>query len=84
MAASATETVRVQLAERSYDIRIGSGVLGELGTFIATQDKAWHAVVVHRSICLSSLPANKANPWTWRQICGSGCSMWKRIAAVWS
>ena len=46
MAASATEIVRVQLAERSYDIRIGTGVLGELGSLVSAAGQVWHAVVI--------------------------------------
>lgn len=46
MAASATETVRVQLAERSYDITIGSDVLATLGSMVTAAGPVRHAVVI--------------------------------------
>jgi len=46
MPASATETVRVQLAERSYEITIGSGVLATLGGLVAAASSLKHAVVI--------------------------------------
>ena len=39
-------TVRVELGQRSYDIRIGSGNLAEVGRFIAERLRLWHAVVI--------------------------------------
>ena len=41
-----TQTVRVDLAERSYDIQIGSGNLPEIGRFLARRGKVSHAVVI--------------------------------------
>ncbi len=41
-----TETVRVELAERSYDIRIGENNLGQAGAFLLQQGRATHAVVI--------------------------------------
>jgi len=40
------ETVRVELAERSYDIRIGENNLAEAGSFLLEQGRATHAVVL--------------------------------------
>ena len=40
-----TEIVRVELAERSYDIRIGDGNLPQAGPFLLEQGRATHAVV---------------------------------------
>ncbi|MHB8900641.1 MAG: 3-dehydroquinate synthase [Thermoguttaceae bacterium] len=42
----ATETVRVELAERSYDIRIGHHNLAQAGPFLLEQGRATHAVVL--------------------------------------
>jgi len=41
-----TQTVRVELAERSYDIRIGSGNLSEVGPFLTSLGDVSHAVVI--------------------------------------
>jgi 3-dehydroquinate synthase len=41
-----TEIVRVELAERSYDIRIGDGNLPDAGSFLLEQGRATHAVVL--------------------------------------
>jgi 3-dehydroquinate synthase len=43
---SATQTVRVDLAERSYDIEIGSGNLPQAGPFLTARGKVTHAVVI--------------------------------------
>ena len=40
------QTVRVNLAERSYDIEIGSGNLQRSGEFLAQRGKVSHAVVI--------------------------------------
>ncbi|HLA85100.1 MAG TPA: 3-dehydroquinate synthase [Thermoguttaceae bacterium] len=40
------ETVRVELAERSYDIRIGTGNLPEAGEFLASLGDVSHAVIL--------------------------------------
>ncbi len=40
------EIVRVELAERSYDIEIGAGNLAEAGRFVARREPVSHAVVV--------------------------------------
>lgn len=40
------EIVRVELAERSYDIRIGENNLAEAGSFLLQQGRATHAVVL--------------------------------------
>jgi 3-dehydroquinate synthase len=40
------ETVRVNLAERSYDIEIGTGNLAEVGAFLTERAKVSHAVVI--------------------------------------
>ena len=45
MAAPAS-TTRVELAERSYDIEIGSGNLSALGSFLGARTKSNHAVVI--------------------------------------
>jgi len=39
-------TVRVDLAERSYDIEIGSGLLARLGEFLRTRSDADHASII--------------------------------------
>jgi 3-dehydroquinate synthase len=44
--ASHVETVRVNLAERSYDIAIGTGNLAEAGRFLADRAKVTHVVLV--------------------------------------
>jgi 3-dehydroquinate synthase len=44
--AGAARTVRVDLGERSYPIRIGSGTLGAAGAVIARRTGSRHAVVV--------------------------------------
>jgi len=44
--AGSTQTVRVDLAERSYDIEIGTGNLGGVGRFLARRSKVSHAVLV--------------------------------------
>jgi 3-dehydroquinate synthase len=41
-----TETVRVNLAERSYDIAIGAGNLAEAGRFLTDRAKVTHAVLI--------------------------------------
>jgi 3-dehydroquinate synthase len=40
------QTVRVNLAERSYDIQIGTGNLAEAGPFLTERAKVSHAVVI--------------------------------------
>ena len=40
------EIVRVELADRSYDIRIGDGNLSEAGPFLLEQGRATHVVVL--------------------------------------
>jgi len=40
------QTVRVNLAERSYDIEIGSGNLGQVGPVLSRLGKVSHAVVI--------------------------------------
>jgi 3-dehydroquinate synthase len=40
------QTVRVNLAERSYDIEIGTGNLAEVGAFLTERAKVSHAVVI--------------------------------------
>jgi 3-dehydroquinate synthase len=42
----AIPTVRVQLAERSYDIRIGGGTLAEAGRFLSERAKVTHVVLI--------------------------------------
>lgn len=39
-------SIRVALAERSYDIEVGSGNLGAMGEFIVARGKVSHAVVI--------------------------------------
>ena len=41
-----TQTVRVNLAERSYDIEIGSGNIERAGRFLCERGKVSHAVVI--------------------------------------
>ena len=41
-----TQTVRVDLAERGYDIRIGAGNLDQVGEFLTEQGRVSHAVVI--------------------------------------
>ncbi len=41
-----TETVRVNLAERSYDIEIGAGNLDRAGRFLTSSGRVTHAVVI--------------------------------------
>ena len=41
-----TQTVRVNLAERSYDIEIGAGNLDQAGRFLAERGRVTHAVVI--------------------------------------
>jgi len=43
---SAPVTIRVELSERSYDIRIGSGILEGAGAFVSERLKGKHAVVI--------------------------------------
>ena len=43
---SETQTVRVNLAERSYDIEIGSGNLAQAGPFLTARGKVTYAVVI--------------------------------------
>ena len=43
---SATKTVRVELAERSYDIEIGTGTLDQIGRFATTRRRLSHAVII--------------------------------------
>jgi 3-dehydroquinate synthase len=42
----AAQVVRVELSERSYDIRIGTGNLAEGGAFLAARRRLTHAVIV--------------------------------------
>ena len=44
--AADTQTIRVNLAERSYDIEIGVGNLAAAGRFLADRAKATHVVLV--------------------------------------
>jgi 3-dehydroquinate synthase len=44
--AADTNTVRVKLAERSYDIEIGAGNLAETGRFLTRRAKVTHVVLV--------------------------------------
>ncbi|MBC7856774.1 MAG: 3-dehydroquinate synthase [Pirellulaceae bacterium] len=39
-------TIRVELSERSYDIRIGRGILDQAGSFVTERLKGKHAVVI--------------------------------------
>jgi len=39
-------TVRVNLSERGYEIRIGAGNLADLGSFVAGQVKLTRAVII--------------------------------------
>jgi 3-dehydroquinate synthase len=48
--AGANSTVRVSLAERSYDIEIGSGTLAGLGEFLRARSQSDHAVIVTDSV----------------------------------
>ena len=41
-----TENVRVELAERSYDIEIGTGNIDETGPFLVSRGKVSHAIVI--------------------------------------
>jgi 3-dehydroquinate synthase len=41
-----SQTIRVNLAERSYDIEIGSGNLKRLGAFVAKRGQTTHAIVI--------------------------------------
>ncbi len=41
-----TQTVRVELAERSYDIEIGSGNIDETGPFLVARGDVSHAIVI--------------------------------------
>jgi 3-dehydroquinate synthase len=41
-----TRLVRVELAERGYDIQIGAGLLAGIGPFIAARRKLSHAVII--------------------------------------
>lgn len=41
-----SQTVRVNLAERSYDIQIGAGNLAQVGRFLADRAKVTHVVVI--------------------------------------
>src|SRR5687768_11583240 len=43
---SATQTVRVELAERSYDIEIGTGTLDQIGRFATARRRLSHAVII--------------------------------------
>ena len=43
---SPTQTVHVNLAERSYDIEIGSGNVKDVGRFLCQQGEVTHAVVI--------------------------------------
>lgn len=64
-----TEIVRVELAERSYDIRIGDGNLSDAGSFLLEQGRATHAVVLtdsnvedpHGHTVAESLSAQEVN-----------------------
>ena len=42
----ANHDVRVELAERSYDIHIGTGNLADIGSILVTTDPLSHAVIV--------------------------------------
>jgi 3-dehydroquinate synthase len=44
--AGVLSTVRVALAERSYDIEIGSGTLGDLPNFLRARSDSDHAVII--------------------------------------
>lgn len=43
---AASQTIRVNLAERSYDIEIGGGILSRLGKFVAARGRTTHAVLI--------------------------------------
>jgi 3-dehydroquinate synthase len=43
---NSTQTVRVNLAERSYDIEIGTGNLGRVGSFLTARGKVSHAIII--------------------------------------
>ncbi len=66
---NATETVRVELAERSYDIRIGEDNLSEAGTFLLGQGRVTHTVILtdshvdtpHARAVAESLAAQEVN-----------------------
>jgi 3-dehydroquinate synthetase len=40
------ETVRVNLAERSYDIQIGAGNITQVGRFLVDRAKVTHVVLI--------------------------------------
>jgi 3-dehydroquinate synthase len=44
--ANISETIRVNLAERSYDIEIGSGNLDRLGQFLTERAKVTHVILI--------------------------------------
>ncbi|MCC6125936.1 MAG: 3-dehydroquinate synthase [Pirellulales bacterium] len=43
---AAPQTIHVNLAERSYDIEIGGGILSRLGKFVAERGRTTHAVLI--------------------------------------
>jgi len=43
---TASDNVRVELADRSYDIHIGSGNLAEIGSLLVVSDPLAHAVII--------------------------------------
>ena len=43
---AAKSTIRVHLAERGYDIEIGSGNLATIGSFVASRGKIAHAILI--------------------------------------
>jgi len=46
LSSTASDKVHVQLAERSYDIHIGSGTLGQIGAALAARRRVTHVVVI--------------------------------------
>ncbi len=63
-----TQTLRVDLAERGYDIEIGTGNLGGVGRFLAERGKVSHAVVVTDENVREPYAADVAESLTEQQI----------------
>ena len=66
-----TQTIRVNLAQRSYDIEIGAGNLAAAGRFLTERAKATHVVLVtddhvhspHAMRAAESLGERKTSKW---------------------
>ena len=89
---SESGTIRVELSERSYDIRIGHGILDQAGSFVAERLKGKQAVVItdgnvrqpHAARVAASLAASGIRSETLVVPAGEETKSAEQAAALWN